>query len=217
MKLPEIAVFRECQNQICRFRFPDIQVYTENALCPLCNAKTIIVEKTFLTNDYRTKFQGKPKFNITAVLDNIRSVHNVGSIFRTAVGLDLNKIYLCGISPTPEHRSFQKTSFGAEKFIEWEKSLNSPKTINFLQSTGYKTISLEITKNSKQLDQIEPGVVRGDKFAIVVGNEIAGIDPMILNSSDLVLSIPISGANKSFNVAVAFGIAVYQLRKLFNN
>jgi len=211
------AVFRECQNQNCRFRFPDTQLNTENTLCPLCNARTIIVEKTSLTKDFRKNSQSKSDYKIAAILDNIRSVHNVGSILRTAVGLNLNKIYFCGFTPTPAHKSFQKTSFGADKFISWEKSLNSVVTIKHLQSTGYTIISLETTHSSKPLDSLEPCEIMDNRFAVVVGNEVAGVDPKILDASDLVVSIPIAGSNKSFNVAVAFGIAVYQLRLLFNN
>ena len=156
----------------------------------------------------------KSSLEFIPILDNVRSVYNVGAIFRTAVGYGLRQVYLCGITPTPKHKSFAKTSLGAEKFIYWEKSLNCVDLCKILKDIGYQIISIEST--TKSISPIDVGKkdFKCKKIAVIVGNEITGIDPKVIMLSDLVISIPIIGKNKSFNVTTALGIALFYLVNL---
>lgn len=151
-----------------------------------------------------------------AILYNIRSVHNVGSIFRTADGAGVEKIYLCGFTPTPinelGHPRIQltKVSLGAERSVRWEKVKSTTALIDRLKKRGYKIIAVEQAKNSVSLFNIWS--YNNKKIVIVVGNEIKGLSPGILKRADKILEIPMVGRKKSLNVSVAFGIVVYHLR-----
>ena len=205
------AVFRECQNPDCNLRFPDIYNLYTSIICPVCGSAAIIKEVTDLTEDHRDKNDWKPPREFIPILDNIRSVYNVGAIFRTAVGLGSNQVYLCGITPTPNHKNFTKTSLGAENSLKWKKSLNCVKQCKSLKEIGYQLISIESTAESISLVNMKKDNLYGKKIAVIVGNEITGIDPEVLFLSDLVISIPIIGKNKSFNVTTALGIALFHL------
>jgi tRNA G18 (ribose-2'-O)-methylase SpoU len=181
--------------------------------CPICGSAAFIKETIDLTKDCRDN-NWKSFREFTLILDNVRSVYNVGAIFRTAIGLGLNHVYLCGITPTPKHKKFTKTSLGAENFINWEKSLNCVEQCKLLKEIGYQLISIESTAESISLLNINKNDFEGNKIAIIVGNEITGIDPKVLSFSDLVISIPIIGENKSYNVTTALGIALFHLGAL---
>ena len=208
------AVIRECQNPKCNLRFPDSYELDISINCPICGSAALIKETINLTKDCRDINNWKPFREFTLILDNVRSVYNVGAIFRTAIGLGLNHVYLCGITPTPKHRQFSKTSLGAENFINWEKSLNCVEQCKSLKEIGYQLISIESTSESISLLNIKKIDLGDSKTAIIVGNEITGIDPKVLSLSDLVISIPITGKNKSFNVTTALGIALFHLSAL---
>jgi 23S rRNA (guanosine2251-2'-O)-methyltransferase len=150
------------------------------------------------------------------VFDNIRSVYNVGALFRTSVGLGLKRIFLCGITPTPNHKHFSKSSLGSETEVTWEKTLNCVDQIFFLKEIGYLIISIENSYNSIPIHDLNINNIKHKKIALVVGNEISGIDPDVLSISDKIISIPINGKNKSFNVTTAFGIALYYLAAIFS-
>jgi len=209
------AVIRECQNPKCNLRFPDIYELDVSIKCPICGSSAFIRETIDLTKDFRDINDWKPLRKFTLILDNLRSVYNVGAIFRTAIGLGLNHVYLCGITPTPKHKNFTKTSLGAENFINWGKSLNCVEQCKLLKEIGYQLISIESTTESISLLNINKNDLGDDnKIAIIVGNEITGIDPKVLSLSDLVISIPITGKNKSYNVTTALGIALFHLSAL---
>jgi len=203
------AVIRECQNPKCNLRFPDTYVLDVSINCPICSSAAVIKETIDLTKDCRDNNNWKQLRKFTLILDNVRSVYNVGAIFRTAIGLGLNHIYLCGITPTPKHKKFTKTSLGAEIFTNWEKSLNCVEQCRSLKEIGYQLISIESTAESVSLLNINKKDLWDNKIAIIVGNEITGIDPKVLSLCDLVISIPITGKNKSFNVTTALGIALF--------
>jgi len=151
------------------------------------------------------------------VLDDIRSVFNVGSIFRTAEAAGIKKIFLCGITPTPINRLGQarkdlaKVSLGAEKIINWEYCSSAARLISKLKSEKYYLIALEQNKKSEPLFKIKPKRIKKET-ALVVGNEVKGIRQSILEKSDLIAEIPMLGQKESLNVAVALGIAVYHLK-----
>ncbi len=151
---------------------------------------------------------------VVAVLLNIRSVPNVGSIFRTADGAGILKLYLCGITPTPLDRfgkyrkDFQNVALGAEKTVFWERGMSAIHVIKKLKKEGYVIIPVEQAKNSVLYHTYRP---RSGKIALVVGNELQGIPKSVLNLGDVILEIPMRGGKESLNVSVAFGIIVYYL------
>ncbi len=144
------------------------------------------------------------------LLDNIRSALNVGSIFRTSDGMGIRKIYICGISPNPDNSKVSKTALGAEITIPWEQSNNALNTVITLKSKGFKIWVLEDLPyaeplyNVKVTSQVNPVV-------LIVGNEVSGVDPGIIDVCDKVISIPMLGKKSSYNVATAFGIAASYL------
>lgn len=159
---------------------------------------------------------------IYLVLDNIRSRENVGSIFRTADGAGVKKIFLCGYTPQPKNFQYQgtsskyygedkisKTALGAEKWVPWEYQSQTWRLIKKLRADGLQTIALEQTKNSKNI--FEYKAVDNKPLALVVGNEVRGLSPKILKYCDKKISIPMYGKKESLNVSVAAGIALYSM------
>lgn len=147
------------------------------------------------------------KRQVVLILDNIRSRENVGSIFRTADAAGVSKIYLCGITPTPPHEKISKASLGAEEFIEWEYVKDTWRLVEKLKKEGYHTVALEQTKESEDIFKFEPRF----PLALIVGNEVDGVSQSVLKRVDKKISIPMYGKKESLNVAVAAGIALYQL------
>lgn len=198
--------FYECNNPDCRLRFPGYEGFEKVKRCPICRASVHSVLR-LTTAPLSNKRSGyKNSLNLEGVLDNIRSAWNVGAIFRTADGTGVRKLYLCGITPTPENPKVSKTSLGAEDSIQWEKHNNGVMLTNQLKSMGYKLWVMEDTPDSIPLFQVD--IQSSDAMiAIIVGNEISGVDPGIIEICDKVVSIPMLGEKQSYNVAIAFGIA----------
>ncbi|HOK20800.1 MAG TPA: TrmH family RNA methyltransferase [Candidatus Paceibacterota bacterium] len=153
-----------------------------------------------------------------AVLDNVRSLLNVGSIFRTAEALGFQKIYLGGITPAPtderHKRQMHKTALGAEEYLPWEKSRQTLKILKKLKSEGYYLIALELGSKSIKINQLKRLPSSCRKIALIVGNEVKGINKRYLEYCDKILEIPLSGKKESLNVAVAFGIGAFWLKNL---
>lgn len=151
-----------------------------------------------------------------AILDNIRSISNVGSIFRTADAAGVKKIYLGGITPEPldvfgrPSQPFIKVSLGAENTVAWEKAKSVSRLIDRLKKDGYKIIGVELTPNSVPYNKLGLGK-NTDKVAFVFGNEVDGISKSILAKCDLVTEVPMAGKKESMNVAVTFGIVIFQV------
>ena len=152
---------------------------------------------------------------MVAVIHNIRSLHNVGSIFRTADGAGVEKIYLTGYTPGPEDKfgkpipQFAKVSLGAEKSVPWKKIKDINRAIKNLKKDGYKIIALEQSPKSVPYDSLTTN--HQSLIALLVGNEVRGLSPAILKKADKIIEIPMRGRKESLNVSVAFGIAVYAL------
>ena len=167
------------------------------------------------------KSKNKKFPQIVVLLYNIRSVHNVASIFRTADAAGVKKIYLCGITPAPTDRfgkilpQFAKVALGAEKYVSWVKGHGSSKLIDKLKTDGYKIFAVEQSSKSVPYYRVKPfDAAQGknqSKLALVFGNEVRGLPPSILKKGDKILEIPMRGSKESLNVAVAFGIVVYDL------
>lgn len=151
--------------------------------------------------------------NLVVVLHNIRSLHNVGSIFRTADAAGVSKIYLCGITPAPLDRlgnyrqELSKVALGAEKTIKWEKCASTAVLVNKLKMDGYFVYAIEQDIKSTPLHQVKSK----DKMALVLGSEVKGLPPSILKRANVIAEIPMYGKKESLNVAVAFGIVIYKL------
>jgi len=212
------GVFRECSEKSCRFRFPaELHANGKSDRCPRCGGKALIVEKvTAITENNHIGIHPLSQCEILPVLDNIRSVYNVGSIFRTANGFGVTQIVLGGITPTPDHPRFAKTSLGAELSIQWEYVRNTPSFISKLKEDDYQIICLEKTTESILLEDL-PKCQLTKKLALVVGNEKMGVDPQIMRSGDFLCAIPMLGTKESHNVCVAFGIALFQLTNILSN
>ena len=150
-----------------------------------------------------------------AILHNIRSIHNVGSIFRTADSAGIRMIYLCGITPTPLDRfgkvrpDFLKVSLGAERFVKWEHKKSVAAVINTLKKEGYVICAVEQSKNSKPYYSMRK---KRANIALIMGNEVGGLPKPILNRADEILEIPMHGGKESLNVSVAFGIVAYGVK-----
>ena len=143
------------------------------------------------------------------ICDNIRSRYNVGSIFRTADGVGADKIFLCGITPAPPHRKIEKVSLGAEKTMPWEKRRQIWRIIEKLKKEGFFILALE--NKIKCAENIFDFSKCQNKTALIIGNEVGGISPAIIRRCDKIVYIPMRGKKESLNVAVAFGIAAYQI------
>jgi len=148
---------------------------------------------------------------IFVICHNIRSRHNVGSIYRTADAAGVSKIFLCGITPTPPHPNIEKVSLGAEKFVKWEKRKETWRVINKLKKEGAEIVSLEQTKGAVYLNNLK-SVKKS--VALILGEEVNGLPKTILKRSDKIIQIPMRGKKESLNVSVAFGVAVYKLAEI---
>ena len=150
---------------------------------------------------------------IVAILDNLRSVYNVGSIFRTANAVGIEKIYLCGTTPTPldkkgaRRKDFAKVALGAEDTVEWEYCEDTFECVKKLKEESFYIIALEQDKESVDYKQIHVK----ENTAFVIGNEVDGITQDVLKESDVVAEIPMIGTKESLNVTIAFGVAVYRM------
>ena len=153
---------------------------------------------------------------IIVILHNIRSLHNVGSIFRTADATGVTRIYLCGITPAPLDKfgrlrpQLAKVSLGAEKSVVWSKTSGTSKLIDKLKADGFKIFAVEQSKKSTPYYRLRATNTKR-KFALILGNEVKGLPPSILKRADKILEIPMRGEKESLNVAVAFGIVAFGL------
>jgi len=151
----------------------------------------------------------KKELPFYVICDNIRSLENIGSIFRTTDALNINKVFLCGICGTPPKPKISKSALGAENWIEWKYCKLTWRLIEKLKKEKVFVVALEQTENSLVYTKFKP------KFplALVIGNEIKGISPSVLERVDKIISLPMFGRKESLNVAVAFGIAGYEINR----
>lgn len=155
------------------------------------------------------EFKETKKLPLVIVLDNIRSMNNVGSVFRTSDAFVVEKIYLCGITPRPPHREINKTALGATETVEWEYCETTKEAIHKLRQENYSIYSIEQAENSIKLDKFIPKT--NSKIGIIMGNEVDGVDQDIIDISDGVIEIPQFGTKHSLNISVTTGIVVWHL------
>ena len=146
---------------------------------------------------------------LAVLLDNIRSAWNVGSILRSADGFAFERAYLCGITPTPELESVRKTSLGAEDYVKWSYHKDAVKLVKRLKKLGWQIFALEVDDRSQPVAR----VVNSTRAVLILGSEVTGVDPNLLDLADRIFHIPMRGQKRSFNVANAFSIAAFVLTR----
>ena len=154
-----------------------------------------------------SEFKSASKLPLVIVLDNIRSLNNVGSVFRTSDAFRIEKILLCGITAKPPHRDIQKTALGATETVEWEYYENTIDCIQKLKQEGYEIASIEQAENTTFLHEYQPK----NKVAIVMGNEVKGVEQQVIDASDVCVEIPQFGTKHSLNISVCTGVVVWDL------
>lgn len=154
------------------------------------------------------EFHKSEKFPVAIVLDHVRSTLNVGSVFRTADAFRCEKIYLCGVTPTPENKEMRKTALGGTESVNWQHYESTLDAISELKENGYKLVSVEQTTDAIFLDKavFNPK----EKIAFIFGNEVKGVDDEVIAQSDYVLEIPQFGTKHSLNISVSAGIVIWK-------
>jgi len=152
-------------------------------------------------------FKKQEKLPLVVILDSVRSMHNIGSIFRTSDGFAIEKIYLCGITAQPPHRDIEKTALGATQSIEWAYSADVCDVIKELKSDGYTIIAIEQAENSTMLNDYLPD--NSMKYALIFGNEVNGVSDEAMKLIDTCIEIPQFGTKHSFNIVVSAGIVLW--------
>ncbi len=154
-------------------------------------------------------FKNAEKSPVVIVLDNIRSLNNIGSVFRTADAFRIEKIMLCGITTPPPHKDIQKTALGATESIDWEYIGHTTDAIKKLKQEGYRVYAIEQVDSAMKLDQFQPP--KDIKSAYIFGHEVKGVDPEVVSLVDACIEIPQFGTKHSFNIAVSAGIVMWDL------
>lgn len=156
-------------------------------------------------------FKNADKTPLIIILDDIRSLHNIGSVFRTADAFLIEKIYLCGITATPPHKEIQKTALGATETVAWEHSQSVTAVISKLKSEGTTVLAVEQVENAHLLDEFKVAI--NQKYALVFGNEVYGVSQEAVELCDGCIEIPQLGTKHSLNIAVSAGIVIWDLFK----
>jgi len=155
------------------------------------------------------EFKEAPKTPIIIVLDNVRSLNNVGSVFRTADAFLIEAVYLCGITGTPPNKEIQKTALGATDSIAWKYFKNTLDAVEDLKKEGFLVYAIEQAESAIMLNNFMPS--RKQKLAIIFGNEVKGVDQLVIDASTDVIEIPQVGTKHSLNIAVSVGIVMWDL------
>ncbi len=158
-----------------------------------------------------SEFKDASKTPIIVILDNIRSANNVGSVFRTSDAFLIEKIYLCGITAVPPNKDIQRTALGATETVNWEYAKDTISVLKKLQANGVHIASIEQAENSVALQNFKP--TKNQKIAIVMGNEVKGVQQDIVSASDSCIEIPQFGTKHSLNISVTCGIVMWDLFK----
>jgi len=155
------------------------------------------------------KFKTTQKTPLIVVLDNIRSLNNIGSVFRTSDAFLIEKIYLCGITAVPPNKDIHRTALGATESVAWEYVADTLSLIKKLKEAKIKVLAIEQVENSTKLDVFQP--TKGETYAIVMGNEVKGVQQEVVNASDLCIEIPQLGTKHSLNISVTTGVVLWDL------
>jgi 23S rRNA (guanosine2251-2'-O)-methyltransferase len=159
----------------------------------------------------RTEFQNAAKLPVILLLENIRSMHNVGSVFRTADAFLAEAIYLCGYTPRPPHRDIHKTALGATETVAWKYADRALEAVKTLKSAGYRIVGVEQVGGSTPLQEFK--LATGEKMVLIFGNEVEGVSEELLVYCDSCIEIPQFGMKHSLNVSVAAGMVLWELAR----
>lgn len=154
-------------------------------------------------------FKKTTKTPLVVVLDNVRSCNNIGSVFRTGDAMLIESVYLCGFTATPPNKEIHKTALDAEKAVDWKYFENTTDAVNHLKNEGYKVFAVEQVENSIMLNEAQPK--EGEKWALIFGNEVKGVDQEVVDLCDGAIEIPQFGTKHSFNISVSCGIVLWDL------
>lgn len=160
------------------------------------------------------KYRELPDSGIVVVLDNVRSAHNVGSVFRTSDSFKVDKVFLCGICPVPPSAEIHKSGLGAEDSVGWEHCEDTMVAVERLRNDGYTIVSVEQTVNSVKLDRFRPYATQESAegtYALIFGNEVDGVSQEVVDASDFSLEIPQFGMKHSLNISVSAGVVLWHL------
>jgi 23S rRNA (guanosine2251-2'-O)-methyltransferase len=213
---PMVVQIRQCTADHCRFRFPWTTHDPAALRCPRCGAPVAVVHERSLAEEPTPP--SSPGLRSTqrplyGLLDNIRSTFNVGSIFRCADGAAFQHLYLCGITPTPAHPKVAKTALTAEQTVAWSQHPNALDLAASLQARGHRLWALEDAPGAVSLFAA-PLPPPDQPLVLIVGHEVAGVDPGLLARCEQIVALPMGGVKRSLNVAIAFGIVAYTVRFL---
>jgi tRNA G18 (ribose-2'-O)-methylase SpoU len=156
-----------------------------------------------------SEFKKAEKSPIIIILDNIRSLNNIGSVFRTSDAFLIEKIYLCGITAQPPHNDIRKTALGSTETVDWEYAENTLDVVKKLKSEGINICSIEQAENATTLNEFNPKP--NTKYAFVFGNEVKGVRQDVVNVSDVVIEIPQYGTKHSLNISVSAGVVIWDV------
>lgn len=170
--------------------------------------KLKVTEMNRLTVD---EFKETEKLPLVVVLDEVRSLHNIGAVFRTSDAFLISRIYLCGITATPPHPELHKTALGAEYTVDWQYCSHTQDAVNELHNEGYTVLAIEQCEGSIMLGDFN--MEKGKKYAIVMGNEVKGVQQDVVNLCDGCIEIPQYGTKHSLNVSVTTGIVLWEFAK----
>lgn len=197
----------------CGLRYPLPNGDAFGVRCPICMGGTHVILRRELSAEPQPHlpepFTRRRERSRAVLLDNIRSAWNVGSILRSADGFGFDHAYCCGITPTPENEAVIKTSLGAEDSVTWSQHKDAVKLVKGLKKEGWKIYALEDDQRAVPVQRENDGVRRS---VLIVGNEVTGVDPQLLELCDAVYFIPMRGEKRSFNVAIAFAVAAFAMR-----
>lgn len=172
------------------------------------NRKKLVTEMGRISGD---DFRKASKLPLVIVLDNVRSLHNVGSVFRTSDAFRIEKIMLCGITATPPNAEIHKTALGAEDVVEWLYFEKTDDAVGVLREQGFRIFSIEQCNGSVALQDFETAV--GEKYAVILGNEVKGVQQSVVDASDGAIEIPQFGTKHSLNVSVTAGMVIWEFAK----
>ena len=160
-------------------------------------------------------FKAVPKTPLIVVLDNIRSLNNIGSVFRTSDAFLIEKIYLCGICAVPPNKDIHKTALGATESVAWEYVEDTLTLVEKLKKENINVLAIEQVENSTKLNSFSPN--KNQKYAIVMGNEVKGVQEAVVDAADLCIEIPQLGTKHSLNISVTTGIVLWDLFQKLNS
>ncbi len=197
----------------CGLRYPIEKESTFGIRCPHCLGETKVVSQKIIHEEdkSRKKVKSKDKVSRAVLLDNIRSAWNVGSILRSADGLGFDRVFLCGITPTPENEAVTKTSLGAENTIQWSHHKNAVDLVEKLKNEGWKVYALE--EDARAIEISNQVFINTENCLLILGSEVTGVDADLLSLCDQIFYIPMQGEKRSLNVSIAFSIAAFVLGK----